>query len=83
MGNSRTAEELRHRPLVQRTRASEMTQDRKSIPKLKNLEFDLLFLTETWCDHIEKILEFCDGTNMSLSGDDPHQRVGIVVSHRC
>ena len=83
MGKSRTAEELRHRPLVQRTRASEMTPDRKNIPELKNLEFDLLFLTDTWCDHIKEILEFCDGTNMSLSGDSPHHRVGIVVSHRC
>lgn len=58
MGNSRIAEELRHRPLVQRTRASEMTHDRNSIPKLKILEFDLLFLTKLGVTILKKFWNF-------------------------
>ena len=51
--------------------------------ELHDLEFDLLFLTEAWRDHIEETLGFCDGTKMFLSGCGPHQGVGVVVSQKC
>ena len=51
--------------------------------ELKELDFDFLFLTETWRDNAEEMLEVDGGTKMFLSGGGPHQGVGIVVSKRC
>ena len=51
--------------------------------ELKELDFDFLFLTETWRDSSEEMLEVGGGTKMFLSGGGPHQGVGIVVSKRC
>ena len=51
--------------------------------ELKELDFDFLFLTETWRDNTEEMLEVDGGTKMFLSGGGPHQGVGIVVSKRC
>ena len=51
--------------------------------ELKELDFDFVFLTETWRENSEEMLKVDGGTKMFLSGGGPHQEVGIVVSKRC
>ena len=51
--------------------------------ELKELDFDFVFLTETWRDYLEEMLEVDGGTRKFLTAGGPHQGVGMVVSKRC
>ena len=53
------------------------------IAELDNLEFDVLFITETWRTQITERMETSGGHKFFLSGGDGHCGVGICVSKNC
>ena len=53
------------------------------IAELDNLEFHVLFITETWRTQITECMETSGGHKLFLSGGDGHCGVGICVSKNC
>ena len=53
------------------------------IAEVDNVEFDVLFITQTWRTQTRQSTETSRGHNFFLSGGDGHSGVGISVSKKC